>query len=844
MRMLNLNGQWMMGQAGEEKLMPTLIPGSVASTLLVQGQIDDPYLQDNEPKVLPVFEKDHAFSRHFTVDASLLSHDKVLLRCDGLDTLAELTLNGQPLGTADNMHRTWQFDAKALLQAGDNTLSILFRSPVAYLKGHPSPIGKPYTTLRKAACMFGWDWGLNLPDSGIWRDIYLEAFDDACLAGVLVRQRHEDGAVTLEVQPESECWHQGVQVTVTLTGPDGQVLGVASTSAAEQPTLTFHIDAPLLWWPSGYGDQPLYTLQTVLTRQGRELDGRTQRIGLRTLVLNRAAEGDGAMYQFVVNGVRVFFRGENLIIEDAILSHTNDARWERLIHNCLKSNLNGIRVWGGAYYPPDVFYDLCDRHGLLVYQDFMFACSFYGLPEGFLRNVERELEDNLRRFSHHPCIALLCGNNEIEGIYTIANSNTPETVALRKLFGGQEPGPEALTYIWHLYSQLFLQTIPQACAHYAPDTSYVHSSPSVGQPGLAASFLDYLSEGDMHYYLQYDGNAPRQKMRSMRSRFMTEMGFQSYPSLKTIRTFAKEGDRTPYSPVMRSHQKCFNGNETIELYMARDYVIPGDFENYVTLSQLQAGEIMRYAVEHLRRNNSYCSGMILWQLNDCWPVVSWSGIDYYGRWKALQYFTKRFFAPVLVSALDEGTSVGLWVTNETRRPYTGTLRWWLRRVNGHVIRQSQASITVPPGSSLEGLSLDFSGDLGDGDSRDTYLEYALFCGDERIGQGTVLFCLAKAFGFKMPDIRLAAQEAEDRYFIDVKTNCFTKALALDTRQGDCVFSDNWFDLSPGDTRQVTVLKADAQGISSLEQLRQDLFVTSLNHIMLGPRKDDYTNPIL
>ncbi|MGM9588214.1 MAG: glycosyl hydrolase 2 galactose-binding domain-containing protein [Candidatus Limivicinus sp.] len=831
MEKLCLNGQWILEPAKGGEALPCTIPGSVASALLEHGRMPDPYWRGNEKAVLPVFEKDYRFRRTFSVDPDAMFYRHIELRCDGLDTLAELTLNGVPVGTADNMHRTWRFDVKGVLQPGENTLEILFHSAAAYLKAHPSRIGKPHSVIRKAACMFGWDWGLDLPDMGIWRDISIEMYNEGRLEGVIFHQEHLTDLVKLTVEPVCAQAAPDLQTRITLRSPDGTFLEQKTVNA--DVSCVFAVQSPQLWWPTGYGGQPLYTVETELLAGERVCDYRVQRIGLRTIVLDRTEVDGGSRYAFTVNDVPVFFRGENLIIEDAVLSRVTEDRWKRLIDNCLKSNLNGIRVWGGAVFPPELFYDLCDEAGLMVYQDMMFACSFYAVSEPFLQNVRGELNDNLARISHHVCIALLCGSNEIDATFTVGCSTDPETAELRRLFGaGKDPLPEPVRQLlWAQYTPLFLRLIPEAARRWAPDTGYVPSSPSVRIPGGAKSFFDYLSDGDMHYYLQYNGNAPYQKMRDFRCRFMTEMGFQSYPSMKTICDFTEPEDRMPYTPVMYAHQKCANGNETIELYMERDYCVPKDFSDYVYLSQLQAGEIMRYSVEHFRRDNGYCRGVILWQLNDCWPVVSWSGIDYYGRWKALQYYIKRFYAPVLLSACEEGDKATLWLSNETREDCAGTVGWRLLTTDGTVLDEGSREFTVAAGQSCPSVRLDYTGILEDTNRNGTYLHF-WFETEQTKTEGTVLFVLPKAFAFRMPHIRTAITESEREYRISLETDCFAKAVALDTTEGDCVFSDNYVDLVPGECRIITARKEDCSGIRDAQALRSALRVNTLNGVLL------------
>lgn len=833
---VNLNGVWNMREDRKGERLQAVVPGSVASTLLAHGIIEDPYFGGNEKKIQSIFDKDYEFERQFYVDASLLEHDKVLLHCDGLDTLAEIFINDISVAKTANMHRTWVIDIKKHLRVGGNGIRIYFSSPIKYLKQHPSKTGRPFASIRKAACMFGWDWGLVFPDSGIWRDIYIETFDKASIDFVKTSQFHKNGKVTLIAQVQTNVYNNSkITAKVTLTSPDGSVIEQQLEVKKSQATAEFKIENPKLWWPVGYGEQPLYSLKTALCSKQALLDERKQQIGLRTIVLNRDKRSDGWNFGFVVNGQPIFFKGENLVIEDAIISLSTQERWDRLLDNCIRSNLNGIRVWGGAYFPPSYFYEQCDKLGLLVWQDMMFACTFYMPTAEFIENIRCEIFDNLKRIAHHPSLALICGNNEIESIYTVMCSKEPETVELRKLFGREKPvGLILKSFVWRIYKKLFLKVIPSICRKIAPQVSYSHSSPSTGKPKSAKSFYDYLTDGDMHYYLQYNGNAPYQKIRTVKCRFMAEMGFQSYPSLKTIDEFTNAEDRTPHSDIMYAHQKCKNGNETIELYMSRDYIVPSEFKNYVYLSQLQAGEIMKYSVEYLRRIHYFCNGVIIWQLNDCWPVVSWSGIDYYGRWKAQQYYTKRFYEPVLISANDEETNVGLWVTNDSSSDFEGIVSWSLNDNIG-VQKKGEQEVSVQKGKSLECIKLDFSKEISQRNTSDAYLTYSLSQNGKTIGQGYTIFCLAKDFNFQKPILQVNIEETAKEYIIRISSDCFVKGLALYLLEGDCIFSDNFFDMAKDCEKCVFVVKTPDISGNSCKPFADNLIFTSLNEVIIKER---------
>lgn len=839
-RLLDLNGIWELMEEGGEKIYQASVPGSVASALLESGDMVSPNWRDNEKRVQSFFEKDYVFSRTFDVTREMLENEKICLRCDGLDTIAEISLNGKKAGKADNMYRTWRFPVKQFLHVGKNQIDIRFLSPVRWIREHPSRIGKPYSVLRKAACMFGWDWGLSLPDSGIWKDISLEIIDGGYLETVIFSQIHTEERVILKAKPvcriddddqnSSDDGAEKICIRLELADRRGRVIGRKVCQNAEE--VSFDIAESELWWPVGYGEQPLYTVKADMFAGDVQLDSRIFKIGLRQIKLNREDDGDGARYSFEVNKIPVFFKGENLVIEDAVLKNTTRHSWEKMLENCLESNLNGIRVWGGAYYPPEEFFELCDEKGILVYQDLMFACSFYQVDEYFLENVKRELEDNLARIGHHACLAALCGNNEIDGVYTVTGSTEPQTAALRKMFGsGKEPLPEQVRKVlWDNYTPLFLELIPKQCEKYAPDTAYVHSSPSSKYPGAEKSFFDYSKKGDMHYYLPYNENAPYQKMRTMRCRFISEMGFQSYPSMKTIMSFTEKEDRRPYTPVMYSHQKCANGNEAIELYMERDYGIPEIFEDYVYLSQLQAAEIMRYSVEHFRRDNEYCRGIILWQLNDCWPVVSWSGIDYYGRWKALQYYIRRFYKAVLISVCQEDSRVEFWCSNETLQKAEGIVSWTLYGAEEAVLKTGEFRFETEGGRRSVIADLDFTEVLGTEEKNAAYLVFrAEWNGEET--RGSQLFCLPKEFPFLQPGLEVEVVDEGERYGIRLSAEHFTKGIGLDLKAADCIFSDNYFDLAAGEERTVYVDKAGLSEQMSAETLQKGLYINTLNDVM-------------
>jgi Beta-galactosidase/beta-glucuronidase len=839
MRAIELNGFWTMRNVKEEKWIEARVPGTVIQDLLNAGMAPEPYYRDNENKMAPLLRDNYEYRHEFTVDGDVLSHEVVELCCEGLDTLATIRVNGKVVAKTDNMHRTYRFDMKDFLTEGKNELNVLLESPLAFAekaakegKGMSLIGGKGIEFLRKAQCMFGWDWGLVLPDQGIWRDIYIEIFDTGRFRDVKVLQKHIEGRVTLNVVTECEQWAAGaLEVAVTVTAPDGKILRASAQAVRGGGACgnTIEIPDPQLWWPNGFGAQPLYQVEVALKDGERVLDARQMQIGLRTIYLRREEDEWGRSYEFTVNGNPTFIKGSNLVIENAMLGRYSREKTEKMIQSCVAANFNCIRVWGGALFPPDYFYDLCDQYGLILYHDLMFACNFYPTDEAFIDNVERELTDNIGRIRHHASLGLWCGNNEIEVIYSLCSGKAPSFAEVRKILGIPELEEAFWNKVLDEYKKLFYDKIPRLLEHLDPQTSFVNSSPSGDEPGMVP-MLGGSDRGDAHYYLAYDNMAPYTKFRGMQFRFVSEMGFQSYPSIKTIHAFTQPEDRKPYSDVMLKHQKCINGNQTIETYMGRDYKVPEDFERYVYASQMLGGEIMRYCVEHLRRNIGRTMGVITWQLNDCWPAVSWAGLDYYGRWKAQQYYTKRFYAPVLISALDEGEKIDLLVTNDRLQDVRGIARWRLLTGKSELVEQGEAEITVAACAAICALHLDFGGRLSDENRADRYLAYSFAVDGEAVSEGTALFVKPKDFHFIDPSITFTAAEDEKGFLLTVKSAAFAKAVALDLRAADCIFSDNYFDLTAGEAKKIRIDKSNISQKLELNTFRQQLTVISVYDI--------------
>ncbi len=816
----SLNGAWNLQIIGKDSsLVPregisARIPGSVYGALLEKELIPDPFYRDNELKVLPLMENDFCYTTDFEVTDKMLSCDALLLRFDGIDTLADVYVNNAQIGCAYNMHRIWEFNLLELdsIREGDNQLKVVLHSPTKYIReenekvavqgSQDAMVGFPH--LRKAHCMFGWDWGPRLPDAGIFRDVTLLGVKKSRLDSVYITQIHEEEGVTLDFDialelfshKESGLASDGGRIQIAVTAPDGQVMTVEDGPGEEQD-YKLVVKNPKLWWPNGYGEQPLYQVKvSLLDEDGSELDVWERKIGLRTMTVNTDKDEWGSCFAHEVNGVKIFAMGADYIPEDNLLGRIHQERTRRLLEDAVAANHNCIRVWGGGYYPDDYFFDICDELGLVVWQDFMYACASYELDDAFEANITQETIENVRRIRHHACLGLWCGNNEIETQIEFWKTSEKQK---------------------YDYIKLYEYIIPKIVKEEDPNAFYWPSSPSSG-----GNFENSWSEdhGDMHYWDVWHGNKPFTEYRKFHFRYLSEFGFQSFPSLKTVESFTEPSDRNIFSRVMEMHQRNRAANGKILNYLSATYLYPKDFDHLLYASQLLQADAIRYGVEHFRRYRGRCMGTVVWQLNDIWPVASWASIDYYGRWKALHYAEKKMFAPVMISCeeigeLSERTfciqepgpiekSARLHVANETRKEVRGTVSWSLRRPDSSVLEEGNCQVTVP---ALDGVWLEKM-DFGAYEEREIHLEYSFTVEGQVVSQNTCLFTAPKHYFFENPDLR--CEKKGDQ--IIVHANAYAKNVEIIGTDGDLWLSDNFFDMEAGEY-VVSIISGDAKHVT-------------------------------
>ena len=798
---------------------PAVVPGCVHRDLLRLGLISDPFWATNEAGLQWIEEHDWEYRATFAVPAALLDAEVVDLVADGLDTVATVVLNGREVARTENMFLGHRWDVKPLLHAGKNELRIRFASALDYIRTHrtahrPREINDPVggcTIIRKQQCQFGWDWGPRFVTAGIWRNLRFEGWSGNRVDSVRVTQEHRaDGSVRLHLAPE-------------FARPDGAAvcharLLLGDTVVAEGDGGELEVARPQLWWPRGQGAQPLHRLVVEVARaDGTRIGGWTRRIGLRTIVLDRHADAWGESFQFVVNGRPVFAKGANWIPAHSFVAGLTRADYEHDLRSAAEAHMNMLRVWGGGIYESEDFHDLCDELGLLVWQDFMFACTLYPADDRFLASARAEAAYQIRRLRHRASLALWCGNNEVFGC------NVSQLAADKNLLGD--------------YEKLFHQALPEEVAVHDGVTPYWPSSPWSGD--LDASFAAGEKRGDTHYWDVWHARKPVKDYERYQFRFASEFGMQSFASAETQRSFCPPEDANVFGPTMTNHQKNRFGNQIILDYVSRQYRFPKDQDALIYLSQLNQGECMRVGVEHYRRSMPRCMGALYWQLNDCWPVASWSSLEFSGRWKALHYLARRFFAPALVSAHVPGEEetitnnyrrtsvreVHLYTVYDAPEPARGLVRWELRHFDGRVLAAGRKTVALRHGQSVRQKTLDLDKPMAKHGRDNLYVRIGLEIAGARVSEDTVF--LAPPRFLALPKARTAVAirlAAPTKAVFTFTSPVFQHRFAFDLPGIAYRSSDNYFELYPREGKTIAVEFTRPQ---TLAQLKRALCFRSL-----------------
>lgn len=764
------------------------IPCSLIDTLYKNKYTDDPYYRDNASKLVEFPDHECIFSTEFDAGEEFAGRKNIRLVCYGLDTLCHVYVNDCEVGYADNMHRIWKFDIRRQIRTGKNRIEFRFQPPVKYMKARQDrhyAWGDTHAIdgiaqIRKSSYMFGWDWAPKLPDTGIFRSVEIQAYDLPVISETEIHQDHSDGRVSLKIRsrvegelPDNCCF------TASVISPDG---AFSEEYRSVSGDFEVNIENPQLWWPNGYGEHSLYTVCIKLMLGDETVDTDTKRIGLRTIGVSRRRDKWGREFCFEVNGVRIFAMGADYIPEDNILPRISAERSERLIKSCADANFNCIRIWGGGYYPPDEFYDICDRYGIIIWQDFMFACLNVWMSSDFERNVTEEIKDVLLRIRHHASIGLLCGNNEME--YAVCEWKIPKDELVRSD-----------------YLKLYERIMPDMCEKYAPQIFYWPSSPSCGG---GFDNPNNENDGDSHYWEVWLRNAPVESYREHYFRFCSEFGFESFPDIRTVRSYTGTEYENPLSYIIEFHQKREQASEKLVTYAAANFLYPSGMENFIYCTQLVQGEAIQYAVEHMRRFRGRCMGAIYWQLNDSWPGQTWSSIDYFGRWKPLHYFAKRFFAPQLISAHRDDSVLVINVSNEAPIPFVGKVR--IRSCGNDMVtvRKEEKDIRVDALSSLDVLSVDTGEWLGDDEKR-RYIEYTLFDNSGKIiSQRSYLGTKNKFYHFDDPAIRYEAIQTENGCVLNLTCVRFARYVDISSSKFDIICDTNDFDMTESHVYTVEV----------------------------------------
>lgn len=782
---------WQFKNSKDQNWLPAKVPGTVHLDLMTNKLIPDPFKDENEKKVQWVENEDWDYQTTFEISSREFAYNNIDLVFNGLDTFSEIYLNGKLLKKTDNMFRKWEIPAKEYIKLGSNLLQVKFKSAVNTGKELAKKVPftmpeSPRSFVRKAQYQFGWDWGPRLVTAGIWKDVKIEFWQKAKINTIQVQQKSlTDTLAEVSFNINVYAEEEGEYYSWFNFNRGQRRFHLKKGMNTIQ--LPYEIKNPKIWQPNGRGKPDQYTTRiTLYTKHGMVIRDTSVSYGLKNVELIQEKDEKGKSFYFKVNGNPLYIKGTNWIPADSFSPRITKEKYQKLIKAAKEANMNMIRIWGGGIYEDEEFYKACDENGILVWQDFMFAGSFYPADNDFLNNVKEEVKDQVNRLQNHPSIALWCGNNEIDE--AIVNWGYQKQFKYSKQDSLQ---------VWRDYKKLFHEVIPETLKeNLAPEKNiYWESSPSIGW-----GHKESLTEGDSHYWGVWWGEQPFEIYDEKVGRFMSEYGFQGMPTLATTKSmFSGVSDLDLQNPTIKAHEKHARGWDIINEYMKRDYPIPTGFVKYNYISQLLQARGMQIAIEAHRRAKPYNMGTLYWQLNDCWPVVSWSSIDYLGNWKAFHYQAKRSFEPVLVSVAETDKAYDIYFISDLLKEINSDTKFELIDFDGKQLWKSNSTQLIKADVSDKIFSIKKT-DLPKVDFSKTVLKISSGYGGETVVK---LFFLAKPKDLKLQKSNIIIKKISPTE-IEISTDVLAKDVYL---IGDAHFSDNFFDLLPKTSKRITLSKA-------------------------------------
>lgn len=825
---IDLTGKWQFRKAGDASWSAATVPGCNFTDLFNNGDIDDPFYRANENDLQWIEHCDWEYKKTFNVTDKALSANESVLNFEGLDTYCEVFLNGTLIHESKNMFVGAKVNCLSHLHEGSNELVVKFRSPIKEVmpkhldKGftYPAENDKSEERLsvytRKAPYHFGWDWGPRFVTSGIWRNVSLDFIHKAQITDVHVKQcylRGEEAQLNFDIELTSQASFSG-QLIIECDAIPGfkKLVAVSASSGVKKQSVPVTINNPKLWWPNGLGEAYLYDFKITLEMRGVDLSTAHQKVGLRTIEVVNEQDEMGESFYVKVNGFPVFMKGANYIPSDSFLNRVSSEKYKQIFEDAVAANMNMLRVWGGGIYENDEFYDLADEYGILIWQDFMFACSLYPADDDFLANVKDEVVYNVKRLRNHPCLALWCGNNETE--MGIEFWHWPTT------FGYSDATYAELK---QEYDLLFKSHLPNWLKELDNSRFYFSSSPI----GFWENKQDD-KKGDNHYWGVWHGEEPFTEFKNRIPRFMSEFGFQSFPLIDTVEKYCAPEDLDINSAVMKLHQKHPRGNALIKKYMEDEYHTPKDFKSFLYMSQVQQSLGMKIAFESHRSAMPFCMGSLYWQLNDCWPVASWSGIDYFGNWKAMHYQVKRSFEPVAVFLDEREEVLKVNLVSDLLETSQVKLALTLRKLNSEILWSKHERLELSPPSART-IELDKQALLADIDCCDVVLEAQLVSVDSDfvVSRALHYFVPTKALNLQTPSFEIRQKIDAQTLVVSIKSDTLARQVFVYSKLLKGNFSDNFFDLLAGEERIITISVKDlsAQALASLSQEIEVMSIT-------------------